>query len=80
MPPLLADFIYARAYKPICEKLLTLPGYFSILVSRITYRHCKDKSLQKTISLANHSSQLSLLHLKHRFTQLEFSDKTLSVF
>ena len=25
MPPLLADFIHARAYKPICAKLLTLP-------------------------------------------------------
>lgn len=25
MPPSLADFIYAKACKPICEKLLTLP-------------------------------------------------------
>ena len=26
MPPLLADFIHARACKPICEKSLTLPS------------------------------------------------------
>ena len=26
MSPLLADFIHARGYKPICAKLLTLPG------------------------------------------------------
>lgn len=25
-PPLLADFIHHRVCKPICEKLLTLPG------------------------------------------------------
>ena len=29
MPPLLADFIHARAYKPICAKLLTLPRYLA---------------------------------------------------
>ena len=35
---------------------------------------------RKTTSPADHSSQLSLLYLKHCFIQLEFSDKTLSVF
>ncbi len=25
-PPLLADFIHTRVCKPICEKLLTVPG------------------------------------------------------
>ena len=28
MPSLLADFIHPRVYKPICAKLLTLPGEF----------------------------------------------------
>lgn len=28
MSPLLADFIHARGCKPICAKLLTLPGSF----------------------------------------------------
>ena len=35
---------------------------------------------RKTTSPADHSSQLSLLYLKHCFIQLELSDKTLSVF
>ena len=32
-PPLLADFIYSRDCKPICEKSLTLPVYTTLLTS-----------------------------------------------
>ena len=31
MPPLLADFIHARACKPICEKYLTLPAFLPMV-------------------------------------------------
>ena len=32
MPPLLADFIHARACKPICEKPLTLPIFHFVRI------------------------------------------------
>lgn len=32
MPSLLADFIHPRVYKPICAKLLTLPGFSAFFV------------------------------------------------
>ena len=34
MPPLLADFIYCRACKPICAKLLTLPQKLPFVVEK----------------------------------------------
>ena len=38
MPPLLADLIYTRACKPICEKLLTLPNKCDKKGYRLAFR------------------------------------------
>ena len=34
-PPLLADFIHHRVCKPICEKLLTLPGRMATAIDAL---------------------------------------------
>ena len=53
MPPLLADFIYHGACKPICEKSLTLPGIIttnrkSPVESRALKKVCFSKNERHT--------------------------------
>ena len=47
-PPLLADFIHHRVCKPICEKLLTLPG-----IGRASAYKLANSGLFKTIRIGN---------------------------
>lgn len=42
MPPLLADFIYHGACKPICEKSLTLPFSLGMMLMKEVYEFMEN--------------------------------------